>query len=994
MARRQPQFMRPVAATVLLLMFLATAPAAAQNAASGSITGVVKDDSGGVLPGVTVEASSPALIEKMRTAVTNDQGVFKIVDLRPGTYVVTFTLPGFSTFRREGLELTTGFTATVNGQMKVGAIAETVTVSGASPMVDTQNIIQQKVITREVRDALPLPSNSGAYVALIPGATQASANQDVGGNMGENRQQFTVHGSRTNDFQQLRDGQFFGTLVAAGNFMSSVNPTAVEEVSILTGGGLTAESESGGAQINVVARAGGNAFGGTFQANFGHKDLQGNNLDDALRARGVTTSPYIKANYEFAGGFGGPIKRDKVWFFASARRWVSQSYQPGNYFNKTQGTVFYTPDLERPAYEDNFYNETTGRITWKVAEKHKITGMFSNEYNCNCYFNIQAGTLAPEATGDDLYKPNWRSQVGWTFPVNDKLLIEAGATVVEGLIVRRLTGGSYDDISILDLARNYRYNSAGSSITLFTGAWGPEASAFGQYNTRFVTSYVTGSHTFKGGVQFRRGHNEIDLFINKNLSYTLRGTVPQSVTYFAGPYQSAVRQHTVGAFAQDQWRIGHATLNLGLRFDYLKGSIPENQMPAGDFVPARSFPAVPDALNWKDLNPRIGIAHDLFGDGRTAVKVFLGRFVSFQANAGMIGALNPSAAMVTNSTRNWSDVNGDYIPQESELGPHSAANFGQIGRVTTYDDEITHGWHSREYSWQGSVSLQHELRQNLSVSVGYFRTWYGNFLVTDNRSITPADFDSYCITAPADPRLPNSGQQVCGLYDVKPEKFGLVDNFVTKASAFGDQKEIFNGVDVTVNARMGGAWVSGGISTGSTLTDNCFVVDSPQANFSTTNLREAGMYQCRNSSPWSAGTQYKFAVIYTLPGLIKTSATYQNIAGIPLLASYVASNASVVPTLGRSLAGCRGAAACTATATVDLIENNTLFREGRNNQVNLRLTRLFHISGMKVEPQVDIFNLLNSNQVLVMTTRYGAAWQNATSILAPRVLKFGVQVNF
>lgn len=986
MKRRQPSFTASLVSGLLLVGLLGTlaAPASAQNTTGGSIAGVVKDDSGAVLPGVTVEASSPALIEKVRTVTSDAQGVFKIVDLRPGVYVVTFSLPGFSMYRREGVELTTGFTATVNALMPVGALEETVTVSGAAPQVDTQNVIQQKVLTRELRDSLPLPSNSGAYMMIIPGAVQAASNQDVGGNMGENRQQFTVHGSRTNDFQQLRDGQFFGTLVAAGNFMSSVNPATIEEVTVLTGGGLTAESESGGAQINVVARAGGNSFSGTMQANFSTKDLQANNLDDDLLARGVTTSPSIKSNYEIAGGVGGPIKRDSLWFFGSARRWVSQSYQPGNYFNKLQGTLFYEPDLERPAYEDNFYNEMTGRLTWQATRKHKFTGMFSNEYNCNCYFGIQSGTLAPEATGDDLYKPNWRAQGSWTFPATNRLLFEAGATVVEGLIVRRLTGGTYNDISVLDTARNYRYGSAGSSITTFTAAWGPKASAFGQYNIRFVSSYVTGSHAFKTGVQFREGHNELDLFINKNISYTFSGTTPRSVTYFAGPYQSAVKQHTVGAFVQDQWRIGRLSLNLGLRFDYLNGSIPDQTLPAGDYVPARSFTAVKDALNWKDINPRIGVAHDVFGNGRTAVKAFFGRFVSFQSNAGLLSAQNPSAAMITSSTRTWLDANRDYIPQEIELGPHSAANFGQLGRATTYDDAITQGWHAREYSWQGSVTLQHELRRNLSVNIGYFRTWYNNFTVTDNRAITPKDFDPYCITAPNDARLPNANESVCGFYDIKPAAFGLTDNLVTRASNFGDQEERFHGVDVTFNARFArNTQFSGGVSTGSTLTDRCFVVDSPQET-----------YQCRIETPWGAGTQVKLAAVVGLPWEIKTSVTYQNIASIPLTASYVATNAAIAPSLGRNLGQCRGNVVCNGTTTVELIQANSIFPEGRNNQLNVRLTRVFRVMGARVEPQVDIFNLLNSNDVLVMNTRYGNAWQNATSILAPRVFKFGVQVNF
>src|SRR3990172_8395952 len=198
----------------------------------------------------------------------------------------------------------------------------------------------------------------------------------------------------------------------------------------------------------------------------------------------------------------------------------------------------------------------------------------------------------------------------------------------------------------------------------------------------------------------------------------------------------------------------------------------------------------------------------------------------------------------------------------------------------------------------------------MALNVGYFRTWYGGFLATDNQRWTPSDFDEYCITAPVDSRLPTSGQRLCGLYDIKPTAFGQVDNLVTQESHYGKQVQVFNGVDVTLTTRCGqGGQLSGGLSAGRTVTDNCFVVDSPQ---------QARPGFCHVSPPWSSGTQVKFLVVYPLPWELQTSATYQNTSGIPIRAIYPASNAEILPSLGRNLASCRGAATCNANATIAL----------------------------------------------------------------------------
>lgn len=960
----------------------------AQSLAGGAIAGVVRDASGGVLPGVTVEAASPALIEKVRSVVTDGRGVYRIVDLRPGVYSVTFTLPGFSAFRREGIELTTGFTATVNGEMTVGALSETITVSGAAPIVDTQNVSPQVVFRRELSEALPSSRTVNQFVTLIPAAVYGAggaSSQDVGGNKGENVQGFRMHGGRTNDFQQLREGMFFGTLVAAGNRMTSVNPASIEETVIQAGGG-TAEAESGGALVNIIPRDGGNAYRGSFSGEFSDKNLEADNLDDALRARGLSKGFSIRKRYDVGGGVGGPLKQDRLWFFGTWRKFTQSEYAPGNYFNATPDTLFYTPDLNRPAYTLNYGRDLSLRMTVRPSEKDRISGFVTNERNCNC-FSISDGITSPEGRTNAFYWPNWKGQLSWNRPHTTRLLFEAGVTVVDGVHNQRHAasdwekpahlGGVFAYRSVQDSARNYLYGAPVS--------W--NRTDFGQINERFVVSYVTGSHSFKTGIQFRSGgriNQQTHGADGDMISYTFLGRVPQSVTYYAGPLGDRSTQNAFALYTQDQWTIRRLTLNVGVRYDQLNGYIPAQQLAAGPFVPARAFAEVKDSPNWKDLSPRLGVAYDLFGTGSTAVKAYLGRYVNFEGIGGITTLTTPANLIVTSATRIWND-NGDYIPQESELGPLSSSAFGQVRQTTTYADDVLHGFGVRGYNWQGSVQLQHELRRGLGLSVGYFRTSYGNFQVTDNLAVTPADHTPFCITAPTHASLPEGGgTQICGLADLNPAQFGLTQNLVAQASNYGKQRDIFNGIDVTMSAQFGqGGVLQGGLSTGSQMTDRCFVVDSPQE-----------LHHCKSSPPWSAGTQVKFLAVYPLPWDLQMAGTFQNNPPIPTTASFVASNAAIAPSLGRNLSSCGTRVPCNATAVINLINPVEFYQEPRIQQIDLRFSRIFRRGTMRVQPEFDVYNLLNANPVLAMVTRFGSAWRNATTVLSPRVLKLGVKVEF
>jgi Carboxypeptidase regulatory-like domain len=315
-----------------LLLGLIAGPQNAFAQTSG-IAGIVRDSTGAVLPGVTVEAASPALIEKTRTAVTDDQGQYKLVGLTPGEYSVTFTLSGFGAVRREGVALTANFSASVNADMKVGSIEESVTVSGESPTVDVHNVVQQNVLSRELFDNVPSGKTIPAYAAMTPGVSIPPTSQDVGGSKGEISVRMVAHGSRSEDQRLLQDGMRTNSAEGSGRGFFA-NPANAQEITIDLGGG-TAENELGGVQMNLVPKDGGNQFSGYLFTNYTNDRLQSDNLTSELIARGLLKVNGVNKIWDVNGALGGPIKRDKLWFFTSHRSWGNSSRVAGVFENKT-----------------------------------------------------------------------------------------------------------------------------------------------------------------------------------------------------------------------------------------------------------------------------------------------------------------------------------------------------------------------------------------------------------------------------------------------------------------------------------------------------------------------------------------------------------------------------------------------------------------------------------------------------------------------------------
>jgi len=987
---------------VLTALLFVPVPAFAQS--GSGIAGVVKDSSGAVLPGVVVEASSPALIEKARSVVTDGEGQYKVLGLVPGVYAVTFTLPGFNTVKREGVELTASFTATVNADLRVGAIEETVTVTGAASTVDVQNVVQQRVLTRDVINAIPAGTKSVAALGvLIPGVVTQT--QDVGGTA-FSATAIAIHGSRFNEQQLLYDGVFYNHGAGSGgNFNTIVpNDATVQEVSLEVGG-TSAESPNGGLRTNIIPREGGNTFRGSFFTSYTDNGLQATNLSDDLKARGLVSVPEVTKIYDINPAFGGPLLLNKLWFYGSWRKQNSQQTVADRYFNLTPTLPLYTPDFDRQAQNNEENGNYSLRLTWQASARNKLSVQGQHGTQKRPYYGYACCSAFPSSPEANFYsesRPMYLVQAGWNSPVTSRLLLESSAGAASKNFATYLQPGMSE--------------SQPSWTELNTGIiWGNYPGVYGangnfQFNTRFVASYVTGSHAAKVGVTYMHSSSHVtQSVVNDATTYQLLGGssangvvtgVPNRVTVYATPLAfNAVMRANMGVFAQDQWTIDRLTVNAGVRFDYFNAYVPAQTIGPGPNVPTRnaSFAQVDDVPNWKNTSPRLGAVYDLFGNGRTALKVTLGRYMEAPNLTTITRVMDPAAAIVNSATRPWTDTNRDFVPQPEELGPVSQVNFGNTVITQTYADDVRT---TRGYNWEGSASVQHEVVRNVAVNVAYFRRWFGNLTVTQNTRVSNADFSPYCITVPADNRLPGGGaNQLCGLFDVSREKFGQSFSLIQLADHYGDQADVFDGVDLAVSARLGrGIVTQGGFSIGRERTSNCYARnDLSLLSFNTGTNFTAGTPRldeyCDVRPPFMPNV--KALIVYPLPWWgLQTSATYQGLPGPQILANATVRNADIAPSLGRNLSSCPVTGTCNTTVSVGLIPPGTDYGE-RLNQVDFRMAKTFDFGGgRRMQGIVDVYNLFNGAAVITHNNTYGTAWLRPTQILQARLLEFGFQFEF
>jgi hypothetical protein len=1019
--------------------------------AQATIAGVVRDTSGAVLPGVSVEAASDALIEKARTVVSGGGGQYRITELPPGAYVLTFSLSGFTTVKRQGLTVSGSGVIPINVELRLGALAETVTVTGDAPLVDTQTTRRELVIKSETINTLPATRGYGAILTAVPGLAVTGTTAQTTPEMTF----FTAHGGTSGEGRISVDGLTVAAPFGGGGVSTlTYDVSNAAEMQVLVSGGL-GEADTGGPAINLVPKSGGNAFHGSgFYSTAGDWSM-GDNLDDRLRSVGITQPPILRKNWDGSGSFGGPIMRDRLWFYATARKWSNAAVREGIFSNRYAGDPShwdYAPDDSLEPRDVDARAMYSVRLTGQLTARNRL--MFSEEYQRRCSGSsltqnsdacrsrganwIGLGRTSGSTTGSPESWPGYHDfpynvmQTTWSSPLTNRVLLEAGLSRFHygyGGFGMAPPDGLMDLIPVTEQTAIF-----GRPNLTYRGVFDPLGFGFSDndatpYMWRGAVSYVTGAHSAKFGYQGSYLVSDRTRVANHTqLRYTFRDGVPIQVSYYLAPqWRQNDRTQTTAFYAQDQWTIGRLTLQGAVRYDRASSWAPaegNGTTETSRFNPQPiAFDRVVSVSGYNDITPRLGFAYDLFGNGKTAVKVNVGRYLQAVTADGVYSFNNPAARIVTavgvgGPARAWTDGNGNYVVDCDLLSPAAQDNLGGGGdqcgplvgnnrnfgnanpNTTTINPDILGGWGVRPYDWQFGASVQHELLPRVSVQAEYNRRWWGNFFVTDNMLTTAADYDTYALAVPQHDHLESAGTTATYVAITPAAAARGAQNYQTSAGDYGDQTAYWQGVDFTGTARLAsGLTLQGGTSTGRGVRDNCEITASLPESLGSNRLDS-----CHVSEKWA--TSFRGLASYTVPKVdVLVSASMRSLVtspgggvgsnGTSLQANYVVPNTVIEGVLGRLPAG----GLATGTTTVNLLVPGQLYSLDRINLVDMRFAKILRFGDRRFDVGIDLYNLFNSNVTTSYQETYeertdGASWLTPTSIAAPRLARFHVTLNF
>jgi hypothetical protein len=978
--------------------------APSQASAQSTIQGTVKDSSGAVMAGVSVVASSPALIEGSRTLTTDNAGHYELVNVRPGTYSLKFSVTGFSSQEHNGVEVLADQTTAVNADMQVGSAGETVSVEATAPLVDTENATNHQVLTREQQDAIPAPRNMQALGGLTPGISLhvgQNSNPDVGGSQQMEQTYITGHGSRANEATILLDGMNINSNYLDGTIQNYVDNAIIQEATYQTVG-ATADVSAGGVVVNQIPKDGGNEFhSDVFLSGTGSgSPWQASNLSDSLKTKfaqfGVAPSvSKIEHIEDFDGNIGGPILKNKLWFLASGRYQSTYDSPPG---------IFYPNGA--PGIEDQYIAQGVLRLSYQATSKDKISGTYNRIFKhkghelANLNPTPDNPDISGQRRGGTLY---YVGQVRWTRVQNSNVIMDGGFStdIIHYSVVYQpgqeqvpFTPAWYNGVSKIDTATGFRSNAAGLQSFYL-----PD-----RRNINYNMTVIRGAHIIKFGVQDGWGKNDRVSSINGDLVENFSNGVPVSVTAYPTPI--AIRQRVnadLGLYVMDTWHIKRLSITPGLRWEYEKSSILPSTVNPGRFIGGRNFGLVNCETNpglgcWKTWSPRIGAAYDVFGNGKTAVKASFGKYY-MPEETGYLTAMNPQNPAGT-ATLTWTacapgqtircDVNGDGIAQDNELDRSQiSSNFGLSSAIPKVDPNF-----KREYSLQYSAGVSHQIKPGMGISFTWFHRTEHNQWTLVNRAVNPTtDWTGYQVTNPL------NGQAFTAYYLNPGVSSRASDLYLTNADS-SKRQQIYTGFETVFNTALP---KRGHLSVAWTADRNTNVAcDMPigsdylgliqvdgngvtNANYNDPNLLrycdERGQLPFRNELKVLGNIPLKWG--------IEASVVYQNDPELLKWTQWSVSTTTYYPIDAKGQTSGTQQLVNPALPAGTPAENLILSQPGsqffdRLNQVDLGIKKSFKFrEKYRIQLQADIFNVTNGSPVLGQTYALGTAKQSAANLTNP-----------
>jgi len=953
---------------VLLAVLLAggSSPAFAQIL-TGEIHGRVSDTSGAVLPGVTVTVEGPALI-RPETGVTTESGAYSFPRLPVGTYSIRFELPGFRHVQQTGIQLQSGFSAQVHAKLELSTVQETVTVSAASPVVDTKQTTTGATFTAEVLQGIPTARDPWVLLEQTPGVVMNQ--QNVGGNKSGQQSTFTVHGTQMGNSIWNVDGVTITDMAATGASSVYFDFDSFQEISFTTGG-ADASVQTGGVNLNFITRSGGNTLRGSGRFFASDNNYQSTNITDELRAQGAGSGNPLKNIQDYGLEVGGPILKNKIWFWGA---YGKQDIEVGV-------IGFLKPGATDATNADNLETDLTVLQNYNL----KLNAQPSQAHRFNALYTFSdkirnargAGPLNPPETTFRQSGPTPIYKVGHQWVASDRLMFDTSYGYVDGGFRLDFHKDELADVQrLLETTSNALSRSNQNSVNIRPQK---EIKTDGNY----FGSFFGADHALKFGARWRdtpfttQGHFggfatarllngvpvEADLHRDNNGQFSLTGGA---------------------AYIQDAISIGRLTVNAGVRVDYHKDQALAAEIGANpiapDRLPALAFPGADSGVRFVDVSPRFGATWDLSGDGDTILKLSANRF--YGQFVGTSAIINPVGATVARFP--WSDTNGDRFVQRSELdltrllafsANYNPANPTNVTSANRVDPNL-----KNDVVNEVIASIEHELFDNFGVGVAYIHRQIGRFTFNVPEGLTPGQFSAVPFTA-------NCGNQSCAQPSYTTTYYTLGAALPgTRVQTNQDFRRMFHGLELTARKRMSNRWMLNG-----SLTLNSATYNAPPEGYVDTVAGDIfglaalpmdptnrefieGEQTLINGSRWVA----KLAGMYQGPWGISLGGTLNARQGFPFIPNVLSPNRP------------------NGLGTVRvMVEPYATSRYENLFLVDLKAEKRFSFNRLNVRASVDLFNITNANTVLARVTTQNAANANrVTEVTGPRVARFGLRFDF